>query len=190
MIKQAFVHGRFQPPHNQHFEYILAAKKRCSFLWIGITKYDIQEITLSPVAPHRESRFSNPLTFFERIEAISATLEKRKITRGEYGFIPIPIEQPEKITSFIDNRIQCFTTICDEWNLHKIKILESLGFSVESLIDRRHQSKDEIISGKFIRERALANDSIWKKYVPTGSLEVLEKINFTERLKQLTLKQM
>jgi cytidyltransferase-like protein len=47
-------HGRFQPFHNGHLEYVRAAKERCDFLWIGITKYDIDEAALSPLGTERE----------------------------------------------------------------------------------------------------------------------------------------
>ena len=43
IYEQGSVHGRFQPPHNGHLEYILAAKVQVKFLWIGIARYDIRE---------------------------------------------------------------------------------------------------------------------------------------------------
>lgn len=181
----SFVHGRFQPFHLQHLEYVLAAKQRCNFLWIGITRYDPAEIVSTPIAPHREELVANPLTFFERIEVISAALSYAKIKRDGFGFIPLPIEYPNKITNFIRNDIYCFTTICDEWNLHKISILETLGFKVEVLMDRRSQPPNEIITGKHIRSTALAGSDVWEKYIPPGALETLKGIGFVQRLKTL-----
>jgi len=167
-LDQSLAHGRFQPLHSQHLEYLLAAKKRCLFLWIGITRYDINELVFSPIAPHREKRLANPLTFFERIEVITAVFKSLGIKRGEFGFVPLPIENPDRITNFIRSDIQVFTTICDEWNLHKIKVFKELGFKVESLIDRRNQPKDEIITGKYIRESALAGDDNGRIYTLRG----------------------
>ena len=40
MIDIGVVHGRFQPLHLKHMEYILAAKMRCRKLYIGITNPD------------------------------------------------------------------------------------------------------------------------------------------------------
>ncbi len=50
------VHGRFQPFHNGHLEYVLAAQSRCAFLWVGITKYDIDVSELSPLGRHSRLR--------------------------------------------------------------------------------------------------------------------------------------
>jgi len=41
MFKTGSIHGRFQPFHNEHLDYVLRALDRCDFLWIGITQYDI-----------------------------------------------------------------------------------------------------------------------------------------------------
>jgi cytidyltransferase-like protein len=60
---QASAHGRFQPFHNGHLEYILAAKERCDFLWIGITKFEI--FTTTPLGRQRERPENNSLTYFE-----------------------------------------------------------------------------------------------------------------------------
>lgn len=185
MLEQALVHGRFQPPHNQHLEYLVSAKQRCSFLWIGITRYDARDPVPSPVAPHRQFFSSNPLTFFERIEAITYLLQDAGIARGDFGFIPFPIEQPEKIENFIRHDIHCFTTVCDDWNLHKLKILKELGFTVEVLIDRRQQAREDVITGSQIRNMVLANDIRWRKFVPNGTLRVLDSINFPIRLQTL-----
>lgn len=40
MIDIGVVHGRFQPLHLKHMEYILAAKVRCRKLYIGVTNPD------------------------------------------------------------------------------------------------------------------------------------------------------
>lgn len=47
MIKTGVVHGRFQPLHLKHMEYILAAKMRCQKLYIGITNPTVS----TPVIP-------------------------------------------------------------------------------------------------------------------------------------------
>lgn len=187
MLDQAFVHGRFQPPHRQHLEYISAAKQRCRFLWIGITRFDIQNTGItSPVAPHRDLLLSNPLTFFERVEAITTALtQDLNISKSEFGFIPLPIDEPEKIKNFMSEHIPCFTTICDEWNLHKIEILEKLGFQVEVLIDRTNQPKSELITGSLIREKALAGNNSWRNYISPGVLTVLDRLEFIKRIKGL-----
>lgn len=183
MFKEAFIHGRFQPPHIQHLEYMLTAKERCSFLWIGITRYDVRSELSSPAAPYRVASLSNPLTYFERVETITEMLIAAGIQCGEFSCVPFPIEQPEKITDFMRTDIPCFTTICDQWNHHKIKVLEGLGFQVNVLWDRSNSNKGA--SGTIIRQKALANDSSWLQDIPPGAQEILKRIDFPARLQLL-----
>ena len=40
MHKIGVIHGRFQLLHNDHLKYLLAGKKRCEHLVVGITNPD------------------------------------------------------------------------------------------------------------------------------------------------------
>src|SRR6266566_3359337 len=85
-FKEGSAHGRFQPFHNGHLEYVLAAQKQCSFLWIGITKFDIEE--LSPLGRTREKPENNPLTYHQRLTMITEALVENGVGRAEFAFIP------------------------------------------------------------------------------------------------------
>jgi nicotinamide mononucleotide adenylyltransferase len=39
------VHGRFQPFHNGHLEYVLSAKQKCDFLYVGIAMWGSPTLT-------------------------------------------------------------------------------------------------------------------------------------------------
>ena len=73
-VAEESAHGRFQPFHNEHLEYVLAAQGLCDFLWIGITKYDVTSTDLNPLGAVRERPENNPLTFFERAQIIRGSL--------------------------------------------------------------------------------------------------------------------
>jgi nicotinamide mononucleotide adenylyltransferase len=73
VVAQGSVHGRFQPFHNEHLEYLLAAHRLCTFLWIGITKYDLDN-EVSPLGRDREKPENNPLSYFERVSIITEAL--------------------------------------------------------------------------------------------------------------------
>src|SRR6266516_1983774 len=126
----ASAHGRFQPLHNQHLEYLLAAKQLCEFLWIGITMPDITPLHLNPLGRHRERPDANPLTYFERISMISDTLVDIGVAYDAFGFVPFPIETPVSLANYLPIHIPCFTTICEQWNREKIAVLEGLGYTV------------------------------------------------------------
>ncbi len=184
-LKEAAIHGRFQPPHIQHLEYLLEAKRRCHFLWIGLTRFTPYKRVATPFATHREPPSSNPLSYFERVEAITAALNYAGISRSEFEFLPFPIEEPGDLPNFLNPRIPCFTTVVDGWNERKIELLKSLGYKVEVLINRSGAPEAEIVRGTFIRERALAGDPIWKSLIAPGALEVLERLNLPKRLAML-----
>ena len=66
-MKLGCIHGRFQPFHNEHLDYALAALKEVDFLWIGITQFDVIEFKTGNSSPSRTEKIANPLTYIERI---------------------------------------------------------------------------------------------------------------------------
>jgi cytidyltransferase-like protein len=180
---EASVHGRFQPPHNGHLEYILEAKRRCEFLWVGIVRYNIRESLPSPVAPHRAQRMANPLTYFERVQIITEMLLDAGIPRHEFSCTPFPIDEPELLPDFMSKSIPCFTTIYEPWNREKIARLEQLGYQVVVLYERTKTAK--IFEGQVIRENILSGQSDWEKMVPAATVKAVSRLNLKARLAKL-----
>lgn len=176
------VHGRFQPLHNEHLEYILAAKKECEYLWIGITKYDIAPTEATPLGSQRERPENNPFTYFERINIIAESLLHAGVPRANFGFIPFPIETPNRLPEFLPLDISCFTTICEAWNEEKIRILRALGYEVIVLWERQHKG----ITGAVIREKILSGDHLWEEMVPPATRKWVETLSIRDRLMRLT----
>ena len=177
----ASAHGRFQPFHKGHLEYVLAAKARCEFLWVGITKYDVTPAALNPLGTHREQPASNPLTYFERVLMITSALEEAGVSRSSFGFIPFPIEAPSSLPAFLPPSIRCFTTICEEWNRRKIAVLREAGYDVEVLWER-----EKVISGSAIRAAVLANDDSWRSLVTPAVARHLDDLELSARLRRLS----
>src|SRR5947207_1316712 len=111
MTPEGSAHGRFQPFHNEHLEYVRVAKQRCEFLWIGITQFDVTVSALNPLGAHREQPVNNPLTYYERVKMITAALLAQGLKASEFGFIPFPIETPTSLPAFLPVAVPCFTTI-------------------------------------------------------------------------------
>lgn len=136
-VAEASAHGRFQPFHNDHLEYVLAAQSQCDFLWIGITKYDVTSTDLNPLGAVRERPENNPLTFFERVRMIREALIEAGVAAGSFGFVPFPIETPQRLHSFIGTSVPCYTTICEQWNRDKIDVLKAQGYEIRVLWERQ-----------------------------------------------------
>lgn len=178
---QGSVHGRFQPPHNGHLEYILAAKKHVKLLWIGIARYDIRENLQCDIAKHRAERFSNPLTYYERISILTEMLQDSGLGRVDFRFVPFPIDQPDRLPDFLPVNIPCFTTVYDEWNRHKVKELQRVGYEVITLWEREKKE----VTGQEIRESIRLGTSNWKELVPVATQTAVESLSLHKRLVNL-----
>ena len=178
-IREGSVHGRFQPFHMDHLEYALAAKAKCDFLWIGITKYDITPEDANPLARERERPENNPLTYFERISIIRNALVEAGVREDLFRFVPFPIEAPIRLHAFMPTVIPCFTTIREDWNREKIKVLEAQGYTVDVLWERLGGKR---ISGKAIRDDILSGGARWKDMVPPATARAVEELNLKTRL--------
>src|SRR5438876_3245326 len=178
-LPEGSVHGRFQPFHNEHLEYMLEAKKQCEFLWIGITKYDI-DAEVSPLGRERDKPENNPLTYFERISIITEALQAKGIHREAFAFIPFPIEHETKLKQFLSSAVPCFTTICEPWNREKIEVLKRQGYAVRVLWEREKK-----ITGSSIREQIINGEIGWHTLVPGATVAAVNRLNLGERLRQL-----
>jgi cytidyltransferase-like protein len=173
------VHGRFQPPHKGHREYILAAKELCDFLWVGITQYDLLTKKECALAPHRSEASANPLTYCERIDLLSKMLVAENIPRRSFAFIPFPIDEPNHLSQFLPTSVTCFTTIYEPWNREKIKALKGLGYDVRVLWERTVEQK--LFSGGKIRQSIRKGDNEWEQSVPAAILSDIKNAHIELR---------
>lgn len=181
VAKIGCAHGRFQPPHLGHLEYLIESLRRCEYLWIGITQFDIRNVRDVEAAKHRSFPTANPLTYWERITCLRAAIEEQGISTSRFGFIPFPIEDPDKLGDFLSRDAVCFTTIYDDWNRKKIDVLRQHGFNVEILWDR----SDKEYTGTSVRRLMANNDEKWKNCVPPSVALLMEMWRIPERLRKL-----
>ena len=66
------IHGRFQPFHNGHLEYLKGAAARADEIFVGITNPDRERIKLEASDPLRHLPESNPYTYVERLLMVKA----------------------------------------------------------------------------------------------------------------------
>lgn len=174
MVEIGCVHGRFQPFHKDHLQYVLSAKERCKFLWIGITKYNRRQcLDENSTSNHREDLDANPYTYSQRLLMIKQSLISNGIDRSEFEFIPFPIENPSMLCEFIEPSTICFTTVREKWNLKKINLLKKSGYKVEVLWE---DYSEKIFSGSKIRPLILEGDTSWRSMVPPDVANIIEYI--------------
>jgi nicotinamide mononucleotide adenylyltransferase len=180
-VEEGSAHGRFQPLHNEHLEYILEAKSRCGFLWIGITRFDTSSEHLNPLGRHRERPEANPLNYYERLTIIREALLDSGVPPSDFTFVPFPIETPAALPVFLPKHIVCYTTICEEWNKEKIRLLQSEGYKVEVLWERMPKR----IQGTDIREWIANGEQRWKGLVPPATVRGVERFDLQDRIRRL-----
>jgi cytidyltransferase-like protein len=174
------VHGRFQPPHLEHLEYIEEALNRCETLIIGITQPDTERLDACAVDPHRAIPAENPLSYEQRCDCIRDMLVARGVDKSRFSFMQFRIDKRDELARELSHHVVCFTTIRDSWNLEKIHILKELRYRVDVLWDKRDQPG---ISGTEIRRRIRLGDESWKQLVHPAVAERLEKTELLARIR-------
>lgn len=177
-FEQASVHGRFQMFHNGHLEYLLEAKRRCDYLWVGITQYDIFDLRSEDLAIHRGLSADNPFTYYERVQMISDALCDSGLSRTVFGFVPFPIENEGHLPNFLPVTIPCLTTIYDHWNREKVKRLRELGYHVVVLWER----DKKITEGSEVRRLLRSGSADWMDLVPNATIRAVERYDLRQRL--------
>jgi len=184
-LRVASAHGRFQPLHKGHLEYLLASLERCDHLYVGVTQYLHDRLVRvhSADAAHRSMPENNPLSYFERMRIIEIALESEGIGHERFDILPFPIEEAPLLSQFLPTSVPVFTTTYDAWNHEKIQTLETAGYEVITLWDRDHKDYE----GKTVRALMLEGDQAWKKQVPDAVVPFLEETGIPERLRSLAL---
>ncbi len=181
---QASVHGRFQPFHNGHLEYVTAALARTDFLIVGITQHMVRRLVQvpSPDAVHRAAPHSNPLSYYERAQMIDAVLNDLSVSRARYTITPFPIEEPDQLSDFLPTSVPVFTTTYDRWNEAKITTLRQHGYHVDNLWTRDRKEYE----GRVVWQLIEKGDSSWKGLVPGAVISLIEQYDVAGRLRALS----
>lgn len=182
MIETGVVNGRFQVLNLKHMEYILAAKMKCSKLFIGINNPDPLHTGESEIDRNRSEKSANPFTYFERYEMLRAALKEFRVPETEFDVIPFPINFPEYILEYVPKEAVHFLGICEAWDEEKLRILESLGVATEVLWRKTPEQKG--VSSSAIR-RKIATEQEWASYVPPSVYRYMKEHRLDERVYRL-----
>lgn len=181
LARVAVVHGRFQPLHLGHLEYLLAGKRACETLVVGITNPDpmltVQEA--SDIARGRPE--SNPCTFYERHLMVERALLESEIPRTQFQVVPFPHGRPELLRHYVPPSALHLLTIYDAWGEVKLARLSELGFAAEVLWRR----ETKLTTGATVRGLIAAGDDSWEKLVPAAVVRVVREMEIDKRIGEL-----
>jgi cytidyltransferase-like protein len=160
------IHGRFQPFHNGHLEYLRGAAVRSDEVWVGITNPDPARIKEEPSDPLRHLPESNPYTYAERLLMVKAVAADEGI---DVHVIPFPVNEPELWSAYVPDGVTQYIRHFSEWGGTKIERLRAAGYEVVVL----DEGTEKEISGVDVRA-ALRDGGDWRALVPAGVARVLD----------------
>ena len=170
------IHGRFQPFHNGHLEYMRLALERCDTLIIGITNPDPGQIREEATSDHRHLDESNPFTFFERHMMIRSVIRDEGIPPERVVIAPFPINLPERWRHYVPSGVTQYIRIFSDWEQTKADRFIQHGFPVEVLTP----GVEKEIEATEVRRRIAAGGD-WESLVPRGVARVISDLRKTPR---------
>lgn len=182
MIKTGFIHGRFQVLHNDHLTYLLAGKKECERLVVGITNPDPSLTKQDASDVLRSDEAANPLTYYERFLMVQAALLEAGLSYEEFMIVPFPVNFPELYRYYIPEDATFFLTIYDDWGEKKLSMFESFGLKTKILW--RRPSAQKGLTSTEVRQR-IAEGKQWQHMVPPAVGRLIVEWNLSEKLQRI-----
>lgn len=138
---------------------------------VGLTRVLTEPGIGRQTAPHRLDSNSNPFTYFQRSEIVTAALLEAGIPPDRFSIGPFPIEVPERLPEFWPTDRVCYTTIVDKWNEEKVRVLTDIGYEVQILSVVPSPS---IRSGTLIRQSIRSGGNEWENWVPPAVASLIK----------------
>jgi nicotinamide-nucleotide adenylyltransferase len=167
-VTRGMIHGRFQPFHNGHLEYLRGAAERSDEIFVGITNPDPTRIKEEPSDPLRHLPESNPFSYAERLLMVKAVAEDEGIA---VHVIPFPVNEPELWAAYVPRGVTQYLRLFSEWGGTKLERMREAGYEVVIL----DEGADKEISGADVRA-ALREGRDWQELVPPGVARVIASL--------------
>lgn len=165
------VHGRFQPFHNGHLEYLRLALERCETLIVGITNPDPSQSAEDEASAHRHLDESNPFTFFERQLMIREVIADEAILFERVIFVPFPVNLPDRWRYYVPPDVVHYLRVFSPWEQIKADRLAAAGYRVEIL----QPGVEKQVEATAIR-RSMSSGEPWDTLVPPGVARVVRAL--------------
>jgi nicotinamide-nucleotide adenylyltransferase len=171
-VNRGMIHGRFQPFHNGHLEYLLGAYERSDEVFVGITNPDPARIKPEASDPLRHLPESNPWSYAERLLMVKAAAHGAGLDLARVHVIPFPVNEPELWPAYVPDGVTQYIRLFSEWGGTKLDRLREAGYEVVVL----DEGVGKGISGADVRE-ALRVGGQWEALVPAGVAHVIRSLD-------------
>ena len=171
-MNRGMIHGRFQPFHNGHMEYLRGAYERSDEVFVGITNPDPARIKPEASDPLRHLPESNPWSYAERLLMVKAAARGAGLDLARVHAIPFPVNEPELWPAYVPDGVTQYIRLFSEWGGTKVDRLREAGYEVVVLDEGVAKS----VSGADVRE-ALRSGGDWEALVPPGVARVIRSLD-------------
>lgn len=171
MTRRGMIHGRFQPFHRGHVEYLRGAAARSDEVWVGITNPDPARIRPEASDPLRHLPESNPWSYAERLLMVKAAAADLALDPARVHVIPFPVNEPELWPAYVPPGVTQYIRLFSEWGDTKLDRLREAGYEVVVL----DEGTEKGVSGAEVRA-ALREGGDWRALVLPGVARVLESL--------------
>ena len=173
MFDTTMIHGRFQPFHNGHLDYLRQTMAITNNrLIIGITNPTPDLISEVRCDTHRHLPEANPYSYFQRYSMIHETLcHERDASRISMLVVPFPIHNEELWDYYVPKDVVQVLSAFEMWDQEKKARFEKHGYQTHELVC------DRIVSGTQTRKINSSNQTL-ADYVPKGTLKVLRNLAY------------
>ena len=167
------VHGRFQPFHTEHLDYVLRGLSRCENLVVGLTNPEPSECQHEAASQHRHLPEANPYSFFQRMEMVRRSLVDIGVYVHKVSFVPFHLFTPAKWACYLPapKATVQLVRVFSRWEEEKVRLFREYGFDVE-ILDR---GATKNVDGTEVR-RLIASGGDWRSKVPSGTATVIDRI--------------
>jgi len=170
--RRGMIHGRFQPFHNGHLEYLRGAAERSDEVWIGITNPDPARIRPEASDPLRHLPESNPFSYAERLLMVKAAAADLGLDPVAVHVIPFPVNEPELWSAYVPQGVTQYLRLFSAWGGTKLERLREAGYEVVIL----DEGAEKELSGADVRS-AMREGGDWEPLVPPGVASVVRGLS-------------
>lgn len=168
-VALGMIHGRFQPFHNGHLEYMVAAAARCTRLAVGITNPEGFPVRPEASDPARHLPESNPFTYPERRRMVEAAAAEAGV--GPVEVFPFPVTEPELWDGLVPAGAVQFVRVLSPWGSSKLARFEARGDATVVL----EAPGGKRVSGEQVRA-AMRSGGDWRALVPPAVAAVIDAL--------------
>lgn len=165
------IHGRFQPFHLGHAEYLRGAAERSDEVFVGITNPDPARIRPERADPARHLPESNPWSYAERLLMIKAAALDLGLDLARVHVIPFPVNEPELWPAYVPEGLTQYIRLFSAWGGTKLDRFRAAGYEVVVL----DEGAEKVVSGADVRA-AMRDGADWESLVPPGVARVIRSL--------------